>query len=216
MDLPLRHKALIYMCETKPPHSRCKCHEDIDMYVRKLVRFDERQLSAHYKRLDGDDRRLRFFSAVSDDFLDAYAAKVVSLRRWCLGGFVDGQLRAVGELAFDAAYPSRLCAEIALSVEDGHRGQGAGGTLLDALITVARNRGVRDIAVPCLPDNHRMRRLIAKFEGRGLIAGGVYDAHIALPPPDMLSGWTEAVRGLSSAHERWLAGWSAAAALRAA
>lgn len=169
------------------------------MYYRKLVLFDRQQLSDHYCRLSDEDRCLRFFSGVSDAFLERYAQDMLTFRRRALGCFIDGTLRAVGEVILDGSLASPR-AEIALSVEGSHRQEGIGSHLLDSLVTMARNRGVRDIRVACLRENYQMRRLIEKFEGRGVSAGGVFSAHIEAAWPDPWSSWKEASGDVEGAY----------------
>lgn len=173
------------------------------MYIRKLLRFDGRRLRDHYLRLDVDDRRLRFFGAVSNEFIEAYARRVLMAPRRAVGYFAGDELRAVGELVFQG-YPLRPRAEIALSVEREHRRKGVGRRLMDDLITIARNRGARDIRVMCLPDNYQMRHLIAAFEGHGVTAGGVFDAKIAAAWPNPWSTWKEAANDVQGVYGAWL------------
>lgn len=100
-----------------------------------------------------------------------------SWNRHGLGCFIDHTLRAMGELTLGRP-PFGREVEIALSVEQSHRRQGSGAEMLDQLITMARNRAVRSIRVSCLRENYQVRRLVSKFEGRGIVAGGGVDVDI--------------------------------------
>ncbi len=150
--------------------------------IRKLTPLDSIAVCGHFQRLDRETRLLRFCGPVSDTFIDEYARATPSLHRRALGYVVDGEIRAVGELAM-SGWPLDSLGEIALSVEPAHQSQGIGAALVERLLTMATNRGVRRVRVSSLWHNARMRHLIRKFNFRPLRGNIVIDAEITLGWP---------------------------------
>ena len=66
--------------------------------IRKLLRSERDKVRDHLLRLDPEDRRLRFFGRVSDLYIETYSGKLFATGDVMLGCFIDGELRAVGEL----------------------------------------------------------------------------------------------------------------------
>ena len=162
----------------------------------RLGRQDRGALESHFISLDGEDRRLRFGSGISDDGIRAYVARI-DLERDGLFAVQDDDLRlvAVVHIALGAEP-----AEMGLSVLDGWRGQGLGDALLGRAVTFLRNRGVRSVFMQCLAENAAVVHL-ARSNGMRLVhSGRESDAHLELEPATVdsyVSEWLDDQRGLA-------------------
>lgn len=159
-------------------------NRDTAITVRKLWISDRSELTAHLLRLVSHDRWMRFGASVEDGFVETYASKLLNRASLVLGAFVDGQLRAIGELHWlRDSWP--VAAEIALSVEQDWQNQGIGGKLMDRMTTIARNRGVTTLHVLYMSDNEKMRRLAAQHHFEVKSAGQQISAeqHLYWPTP---------------------------------
>jgi len=131
---------------------------------RKLTAADAPLLARHLLRLEPEDWRARFHGHVARDLATEHARRLDWARVVVIGGFCDGELRAVGEL--HPTTDGGACdAEIAVTVETGWQNRGIGTELLRRLINAARNRGLRRVCLLCLADNARIRHLVEKLEG---------------------------------------------------
>lgn len=148
--------------------------------LRKLGRRDIPAATAHLLRLDPDNRRLRFGSYVSDGFIREYTGRLSGMDTVVFGAFIDGTLRAIGELhGLRRSWPAR--AEAALSVEPDWQNRGIGSKLFARLVTVAQNRGIRSLHVLFLHENRRMRRITRKHDAKLEFFGE--DIEATLDPP---------------------------------
>ena len=129
-----------------------------------------RYFAEAFDELSPESRHLRFFTAVRD--LPASVLERLSV--------VDGVLNAA-VIAFDAAadlpdHPegkaigvARWMAnptgppELSVTVIDEYQGLGVGSRLMDALLALARKRGVRRIIADVLRENTAMRALINRY-----------------------------------------------------
>jgi RimJ/RimL family protein N-acetyltransferase len=129
---------------------------------RRLDARDARHLRAHLLRLHPDDLRARFMATAPRRVVDRYVGAIDWRRSLLLGCFVGRSLRGVCEL-----HPiNGNRAEIAVSVERRFQGRGIGNSLLSRTLLLARNRGLTSLELRCLVDNHRMRRLVGKFDSQ--------------------------------------------------
>jgi GNAT superfamily N-acetyltransferase len=126
--------------------------------IRKLLPAEYPAYAAHLKRLDPADRGSRFHAAVGDDTLDAHVAKMGWAETAIVGAFSGGEVIAAAEL-HDRFGDWFHAAEIAVTVEAEFQGRGLGSELVRRAVTIAKNRGMRRVAMICLRDNHRMRRI---------------------------------------------------------
>lgn len=178
------------------------------LLIRRLWPRDEGIFRDHLRRLDPRSRRARFGGAVGGDFLDRYAGAALSLEGLIYGGFVDGKLRAAGELRSLGDVRPRS-AEAAFSVEHAYQDSGVGTALMGRVITAARNRGFRTIYMLCLADNGRMRRLAQKhgadlqLEGES-VAGTI--TQTGPTPVSLLEEMVHDAQGFVTAVLRWPAG----------
>jgi GNAT superfamily N-acetyltransferase len=131
--------------------------------VRRLWPSESTIFEAHLLRLDQTGRRLRFSGAVSDVFIQHYAAKCLDDAEIVFGWFVDGTLRGTVELHRIGGYTNRT-GEAAFSVEPGFRDRGIGSTLMGRAVLAARNLGMRRMIVCCLRENTRMQHIAQKYQ----------------------------------------------------
>ena len=156
--------------------------------VRRLLPADSSALIEHLLRLSAQDRRLRFFGAVSDDFIRRHGERIDWRHKILLACFIDGTLRGVAEMALLPTDP--VSVEVALTVEQPYQDQGIGSELLRRVIVLARNRFVHTLHLICLPENLRMQRVARKHGARLTIRDGAAEGRIRAPWPDAFT-WTE-------------------------
>jgi ribosomal protein S18 acetylase RimI-like enzyme len=158
-----------------------------DVIVRRLRRDEADEFFAHLLRLDPDARRRRFGAVVSECFLRDYANRPPKPGTVIEGAFVDGVLRGVGELR--PVDDAGTAAEVAFSVEAGFRGMGLGARLMDRLLLIGSNHGVRLVTMVCMADNTAMKRLFRRHGGKLVVSDGMADGTIrtAWPTPFSLA-----------------------------
>lgn len=149
---------------------------------RKLIAADAPMLEQHLLRLRPEDWRARFHAHVARDRAAEHVRSLDWLRVVVIGGFRDGELRAVGELHPSSA-DGACDGEIAITVETGWQNRGIGTELLRRLINAARNRGLRRVCLLCMAENARIRHLVEKLEGSLHGDLGQREGSIAPLPP---------------------------------
>ncbi|MBP2299474.1 GNAT family N-acetyltransferase [Azospirillum picis] len=181
--------------------------------IRKIMPTELRLYREHLLRLDRVDRYARFTGTLSDDAVKRHCAAIDWGRTVLLGVFADGTLRGAVELCGDRIlWPNQ--AEIGVSIEKAMQGQGVGSTLVRRILTVARNRGIRQVHMMCLADNVRMRALARRFGGRLALDGGEITAQFELPPPNQFSIALETLEDGNGAFNSILSGVSGLAMAR--
>jgi GNAT superfamily N-acetyltransferase len=178
--------------------------------IRKLWLGDAQDYRDHLLRLDAESRRNRFGLALADELIEAYVDSPTWSGAVMHGFLVDGVLRGVAELKpFGAAFPTE--AEAAFSVEKPWQSHGVGSALLARTLLAARNRGIRQVHMACLPDNARMQQLARKFAAQLTFDVGNVVGAVAAPHPTPLSLLHELVadghgiaRAMLDAQARWL------------
>jgi GNAT superfamily N-acetyltransferase len=154
--------------------------------VRKLWPHERQHYIRHLLRLDVSSRLQRFGAAMSDDALASHARHHFAIDSLIYGLFLEGALRAAGELHGTCCFP-RIEGEGAFSVESRYRHLGIGSALFDAIGDAARNRRFRRLRVMMLPGNHAMRAIASRHGGWP--AGAELDAVWLVPLP-LLTPWT--------------------------
>ncbi|MEQ9554684.1 MAG: GNAT family N-acetyltransferase [Rhodospirillales bacterium] len=165
--------------------------QDVPVY-RKLTASDGGLLAGHLKRLDPQDRHLRFWGGVTDTAIDEYCARLDWSAAVVVGAFIDGELRGVGELVRVRMVP-RIMAEVAFSVEGPWQNEGVGTALLRRVLTIARNRCIDRVYMLCLVENHKMQKIASKFEAQLSFEEGEVEARILPAWPSYFSLMEEAV-----------------------
>lgn len=131
--------------------------------IRKLLPTETDRLRDHLLRLDQSSRRMRFAHAVSDGFIEDYAARMNDMGSIVHGYFVDGEVRAAAELR---KLGDRWGddAEAAFSVEQDFQDHGIGTDLMGRVIRSARNRSIHRLYMSCLAENSKMQSIARKYE----------------------------------------------------
>ena len=147
---------------------------------RTLWSWEAAEYADHLKRLDPTARRRRFHGCVSEQALEAHAARAVgddTVR--VIGWFKDGVLRGAVEIAMLDGQ-SEPEAEAAFTVEKSDRGHGVGHHLMERALLFARNRGAHKVHIATESENRAMIALAAgsgaTLEASGQDVDGVLDA----------------------------------------
>lgn len=168
--------------------------------IRSLTPIDAARLAAHLKRLDANERRLRFFSCSTDMAIDAHVESIDWLKSLHIAILDDGDIRGVASLAWEKLWPET--AEFAISLETPWQGRGIGGELTRRILTVARNRGIAQVNMICLAGNAPMRAIAKRHTSILKLEDGEIAGRLGLAQADPLSFWQEAaatVEGLLGA-----------------
>ena len=145
-------------------------HEGIDhvpaIFTREAVRADfDRYFDEAFEELSPASRHLRFFTAIRDlpdnmreRFADVdgrqHAAVIAFDAAVMLPDHPEGKPIGVARwMSTDESPP-----ELSVTVIDAYQGMGVGTRLMDALLALARRRGVTSIIADVLRENTGMRR----------------------------------------------------------
>jgi len=131
-------------------------------FIRKLWDSETDAYRDHLLRLDPESRRNRFSGSIADEAIRSFAATARGSDVIVHGFFVDGVLRGAADLHIVRPLDLRL-AEAAFSIERPWQSRCVGSALLERALLSARNRGVKQVQVSCLPQNKRMQQLARKF-----------------------------------------------------
>lgn len=175
--------------------------------IRTLLPNEFDLLKEHLLRLDAEDRFRRFAGHSDDATVARHVEQIDHFRTTVVAWIEDGRLRGAAEL-MRLNTPAAERGEIAVTVEKDRQDQGIGTELLRRALTIARNRGIEQILMVCLPENGKMRHLADKFRGKLIDLGGEMEAKVDLVAPDGLSLLQEAVDLGQSAVDAMLAQWS--------
>jgi RimJ/RimL family protein N-acetyltransferase len=160
--------------------------------IRKIWPTEADKFRDHLLRLDKSSRRMRFAHAVSDRFIEDYAAHIGDHGSIVYGFFVDGEIRAVAELRKLSDVWGQE-AEAAFSVETTHQDQGIGSELMGRVIRAARNRGVQRLYMSCLAENGKMQAIARKHEADLKFEYGEVIGEIVPAGPNYFSIMAEAM-----------------------
>ncbi|MEI6556838.1 MAG: GNAT family N-acetyltransferase [Rhodospirillaceae bacterium] len=159
--------------------------------IRILLPTEMSRYRAHLLRLTSVDRHLRFGGSVGDAVIEQHCLRLDWHDTIVIGYFVDGELRGGAELRTAGdLFPSH--AEMAFSVERAYQGRGVGSALMARVLTVARNRGIRQVNLICLLENRAMQSLARKFSQARVVDSGEVGVSINLQQADQVSLITEA------------------------
>ena len=160
--------------------------------IRKIAAAESLQLQKHLIRLDPESRRLRFGAVVHDVSVKRFVETLNWSQSIHLGFFERERLRGAAHLVWhDGPYPPGV--EFAVSVEKPLQNAGVGTELTRRAVTIARNRGLRELYMVCLRENIRMQHIARKVGADVVIAGVEVEGRVALPYADAVSLWQEAI-----------------------
>lgn len=140
-------------------------HLDWGGSIRKLWPSERHKFRDHLLRLDKESRRLRFAHAVSDDFIEDYAARMSEMGSIVYAYIEGGEVRGTAELRRLADQWGKD-AEAAFSVEADYQDKGIASELMGYVIRSACNRGVVHLYMSCLAENRKMQTIARKHEAR--------------------------------------------------
>jgi GNAT superfamily N-acetyltransferase len=139
--------------------------------TREAVPGDfERYFDEGFQELSPESRHLRFFTAVRElpPRLRAQLAEVDGYRNAAIVAFdaavmmpdhPEGKPIGVARWMSGPDGPP----ELSITVIDAYQGMGVGGRLMDALLVLARRRGVNRIIADVLRENLGMRALVNRY-----------------------------------------------------
>jgi len=139
--------------------------------TREAVRDDfDRYFDEGFAELSPESRHLRFFTAIRDlpdnvreRFADVdgerHAAVIAFDAAVMLPDHPEGKPIGVARWMSDGDGPP----ELSVTVIDAYQGMGVGTRLMDALLELARRRGVHRIIADVLRENTGMRTLINRY-----------------------------------------------------
>ncbi len=148
--------------------------------IRQLVESDKATVLRLHQQLPERDHYLRFFT-LGQAHLTAFATRLTTpddAHRGALGAFADGEL--IGVISYEVL-DDPAEAEVALVVNHAVQAHGVGTLLLEHLISLARDRGVRRFVAEVLAEN---RQMIDVFAHCGLAVSTHYDGpllHLTVP-----------------------------------
>lgn len=142
----------------------------------------------HLLRLDMDDRRLRFGGVVGDDGVRAFVDRLHPATTTVIAA-MDSRLCVIA--AVQITRMGWSSAELAFSVDAGHRRRGLGRALTARAMLWARNRGIGRVHVHCLRENLSMRRLAAEAGLQVTDDGEDSDGGTPVPLPMPATVWHE-------------------------
>lgn len=163
--------------------------------IRRIGHAARDELERHLMRLSAYHRRMRFNGSVSDGFIETYCRGLPGASSMVLGYYTGGALRGAAELFILTDNSPRRSCEIALSVEADHQGRGIGTSLVKRMLVMASNRRVRTMHVLYAHGNKRMENIVRRFDAAVSSDGAQAEAVLAVPPPDNLSVFEEAMTG---------------------
>jgi RimJ/RimL family protein N-acetyltransferase len=160
--------------------------------IRKLWPNETAAFRDHLLRLDRDSRRMRFAHAVSDAFIEDYAARMNDMGSIVFAYIEGAEVHAAAELRkLGDRWGTE--AEAAFSVEKGFQDHGLGTELMGRVIRSARNRGVHRLYMSCLAENSKMQAIARKHEADLKFEYGEVIGEILPETPNYFSILAEAV-----------------------
>jgi GNAT superfamily N-acetyltransferase len=167
-------------------------HPPLPGTIRKLWPTETNAFRDHLLRLDKDSRRLRFAHAVSDGFIEDYAARMNDMGSIVFAYIVGTEVHAAAELRkLGDRWGTE--AEAAFSVEKEHQDHGVGTELMGRVIRSARNRGIHRLYMSCLAENSKMQAIARKHEADLKFEYGEVIGEIMPETPNYFSILAEAV-----------------------
>lgn len=138
--------------------------------VETLSESDSSAVRDHLKRLDEMDRYSRFFSAMSDESIDRYVARLDWSRMIAAGLYQDDALIGIAELGWEAGTHTGT-AEMAVTVDSAWRHRGIAGWLVDEAVRRARKKGVRRMEATWIGGNDSIAKIMRSHGAQVWLSG---------------------------------------------
>ena len=152
------------------------------IHIRALRPDDKPRLRAHFQHLSERSIHFRFFGAkklLTDDDLVRFTeldfeSRVALVAT--LGRGDEEKIIGVGRYAVLTTKPGALrSAEVAFAVLDEHQRRGIGTVLLEHLLGIARQQGIREFEADVMGENQAM---LGVFQSGGLVVRRTLDSGI--------------------------------------
>jgi RimJ/RimL family protein N-acetyltransferase len=144
----------------------------LQFVITTLDNNEKGPILSHLKRLNTEDRYMRFFAAVSDSVLSNYVDTGVDLTKSKGFGIFDPsdkeKLIAFAHLSSEEKVSQSSRAELGISVDLEYRNLGLARRLLDRTLIFCKASGINTLFMSCLRQNSKMQRL-AKSAGLRVI-----------------------------------------------
>ncbi|MGH7286473.1 MAG: GNAT family N-acetyltransferase, partial [Myxococcota bacterium] len=152
------------------------------IHVRALRPDDKRRLAAHFQHLSAQSIYFRFLGA-KKVLTDAELARFTELDFESrvalvatLGRGEEEKIIGVGRYDVLTTEPgARRSAEVAFAVLDEHQGRGIGTLLLEHLLGIARQQGIREFEADVMGENQAM---LSVFRSSGLLLQRTLDSGV--------------------------------------
>ncbi len=142
--------------------------------IRALRPSDRDEFVAAFARLSERSRYTRFLTPIdhlSSAEVDYFLAIDHRTHEALVATHAEtGERLGIGRYVSTPAAPDS--AELAFTVADAWQGRGVGGVLLDALVALARERGIARFTAEMLSENVAMRHLFDRLPGATWHAAG--------------------------------------------
>jgi GNAT superfamily N-acetyltransferase len=124
----------------------------------------------HIKRLDEMDRYSRFFSAMSDESIDRYVARLDWSRMIAVGLYQDDALIGIAELGWEDGARTDT-AEMAVTVDSAYRHRGIAGWLVNETVRRGRKAGVRRMEATWIGGNDSIAKIMRSHGAQVWLSG---------------------------------------------
>jgi RimJ/RimL family protein N-acetyltransferase len=159
------------------------------MISRKLTSpVDKELLIKHLCSLKGEDRRLRFGTVATDNYIETYvdASWKDEKSQW-FGCTVRGKIVSACHAAIHNGE-----GELGCSVDNKYRGKGLAQEMFDRAVTYLRSQGITNVYMHCLTENQVMRHIAKKNQMTVVSCYGESDARVEVQPPTPLTAMKDA------------------------
>ena len=123
---------------------------------------------SHLKRLNKEDRYMRFCSALGDYAIEHYASTIDLKKEHGIGVFNDNQLIAFAIVCPIDDQHGQRSAEFGISIDKEYRSGGIAQAMLQASIDYCKRENIGLLFMMCLHENKKMQAL-AKQQGLTVI-----------------------------------------------
>lgn len=165
---------------------------EMPFHIRVIEPADKKKLADGFQRLSPQSRYRRFFgqkNTLTAEELQ-HLTEFDGNDHFALGAFEvfpgGDEGDAIGVARFFRLPEDVETAELAIAVTDDRQGRGIGRRLLQRLLAVARERGIKRIRCHVLTENERMRRLAESVLGKAASLrreGEILIADFLIPEP---------------------------------
>lgn len=159
------------------------------MIPKKLsTSTDQLFVIEHLQRLRGEDRRLRFGGAVTDEFIERYVKESWDKEdsQWfgCISKW------KIVSACHVAIYNGE--AELGCSVDPKYRGRGLAQVMFDRAVTYLRTKDILNVYMHCLTENQVMRHIAQKNDMVVVSCQGESDAKVEVEAATPLTAYKDA------------------------